>query len=106
MPPEHNAALSAAGFAPDEAARAAYERFASGQGMNTGGPYTVLAVWRKGAVTLVFEQNTSIEPTTNGLTTSISHPPVCVVTTPAGSVSCNADDLTLILHLAGEETPA
>ena len=95
------AALQAAGFTRDEGASHAYADFASKNGLHSGGQYVVLGVWRRGGTTLLFEQNTTTEPS-NGLEITISHPPVCIVTTPSGRVACNAADIDLILLLAGE----
>lgn len=84
-----------AGFTHDEDMRASLETSAERQGMHNNGPYVVHGVLRRDAVVLKVEQNTATE---GNLT--ITYPPVCVVSGPRGTVTCEATDTELILTLA------
>lgn len=93
--------IEAAGFAAAEDLQAAHEQTATDLGMHTGGQYVVQGVWRKGAVTILVEQNTGQE-SMGGLAATVTYPPVCVITGPTGRVACNPDNTDLILQLASE----
>lgn len=93
-------AILDAGYIEDDAAKAAIE--AATAHMHQTGPYVVLGVYRKGAVTLQFEQNTAAETLGGGLIATITHPAVCVLSGPNGRVACDAADTELILAVASD----
>lgn len=95
----NQAALELAGFTQDDDLKTAHEEQADKNGMHEAGPYVVHGVWKKGLVTLVFEQNTSAEDLGGGMNAVIQHPVVCVVSGPNGKAACNPDDTELILAL-------
>jgi hypothetical protein len=97
-----NKALEKAGFKHDDELKSAHEEAADKNEMHKDGPYVVRGVWKKGLVTLLFEQNTAAEPMGGGMNAIIQHPAVCVVSSPKGRVACNADDTELILSLAAD----
>lgn len=95
-------ALKKAGFVEDGDLKAAHEKAADKNNLSASGKYDVLGVLKRGLVTLMFEQNTASEPSSDGLTVSVSHPAVCVVSGPAGRVAVNAADTDLILSVAAD----
>lgn len=97
-----NVALELEGFVEDDTLASARAEKASQDNMHQTGPYVIHGVWRKGAVTLVFEQNTAAEEMGGGMSAVIQHPAVCVVSGPKGSAACNPADVKLILALAEE----
>lgn len=88
-------ALLAAGFVPDDTAKANTEAAAERAGMHASGPYAVHAVLRRGGVLVALEQNTSEDGDV-----LVTYPAVCVVSGPKGTVACSAKDTDLILQLA------
>lgn len=93
--------LLEAGFERDDEERDAQQSVCDSQGMDTGGPYHVRGVYKKGDVTMHFETNVStIEQ--QGMSSSTNHPQVCVVRGPKGRVACSAKDTNLQLRLADE----
>lgn len=94
-------ALLGAGFVRDMSLKQAYTARAHKENLSHNGNYLVQDVWTKGVVTLVFEQNTAME-TIGGLPAAVQHPAVCVASSPAGRVACNALDPELILSVAAE----
>jgi hypothetical protein len=96
------AALESAGFVHDDELKAAHEEHAERYEMHATGPYVIHGMWKKGLVTLLFEQNTASEPMGGGMSAVIQHPPVCIVSGPRGRLACTADDVELILSLVDE----
>lgn len=96
------AALEKAGFVADSELVDSHAQSADKRGMHKGGEYVVHGAWRRGAVALLFEQNTAAEPMEGGLTATVTHPAVCVVSSPYGRVACNAADTALILAIADD----
>lgn len=94
--------IEADGFKHDDEMKSAHVANAEKNKMSDSGPYVVDGVWRKGIVTLLFEQNTCPEHMGGGMSAIISHPAVCVVSGPNGKAACSADDTDLILSLANE----
>lgn len=92
-------ALKKAGFVEDRAMKTSTEDAAEKNGLNVGGAYVVLGAWKRAQVTLLFEQNTAPEPVGTGLTATVTHPAVCIVSSPRGRVTCNAEDTELILNV-------
>lgn len=93
-------ALTSAGFAEDAELKTATEASAEKNGLSASGDYVVLSAWKKGLVTLLFEQNTAPEDLGSGLTATVTHPAVCIVSSPRGRIACNAGDTELILNVA------
>lgn len=94
--------LSTAGFQRDQALESAHATAAQAKGLSANGEYLVQGAFRKGLVTLVFEQNTAADQSSDGLSIIVNYPAVCVVEGPSGKVACAASDLDLILQLAEE----
>lgn len=90
-----------AGFERDDSEREAHQSVADASGMDTGGQYFVRGVYKKGGVTVTFENNAS-EITQGGLTSQVQHPQACIIEGPGGRVACHANDTELQLHLAEE----
>jgi hypothetical protein len=80
-------ALEKAGFKHDDELKSAHEEQADKNSMHETGPYVVHGVWRKGLVSVLFEQNNAA---------------VCVVSGPKGRAACNPDDTELLLLLVEE----
>jgi hypothetical protein len=95
------AALTDAGFVNNADLQGKYEAKAERDNLSHNGDYVVLGTWTKGVVTLLFEQNTATEDI-GGLSAAITHPAVCVISSPTGRVACNATDVDLILAVADE----
>jgi hypothetical protein len=95
-------ALEKAGFKHDDELKSAHEEQADKNSMHETGPYVVHGVWRKGLVSVLFEQNTAAEEMGGGMKAVIQHPAVCVVSGPKGRAACNPDDTELLLLLVEE----
>lgn len=93
--------LLAAGFERKTDLRDQFIAKAESRDLSHNGAYVVQDVWQKGLVTLLFEQNTATQ-TINGLTAAISHPAVCILSSPEGRVAVNANDADLILSVASD----
>lgn len=94
-------ALTGVGFQADAELKTAHEEAAVSMGMDTGGPYKVLAVYRKGLTNVLIEQNTASEQV-DGMEITTSHPALALVQGPKGKVGCNPSDIELLLSLITE----
>ena len=92
------AKLVGEGFVQNKDLKEAYEEDGVRYNLSHNGPYTIFAVLTKGLFVLVFEQNTASQ-VIDGMTVSIQHPMVCIVSKGDTRVTCNALDLNLILSL-------
>lgn len=94
--------LEKVGFKRDDDLKSAHEVHADENGMHATGRYVVDSVWKKGLVTVLFEQNTAAEDLGGGMAAVIQHPSVCIVSGPKGKAACNPEDTELILTLIQE----
>lgn len=98
--------VEAAGFVAVPELTQSNQEAADANGMSHNGAYVVKGVWERGQVVLTVEQNTAREDeNADGSQITVTHPAVCVVSSPLGSVACNAADTELILALAQDHEP-
>lgn len=90
-----------AGFERDDSERDAHQSVSDAASMDQGGQYFVRGVYKKGKVTITFENNAS-EITQGGLTSQVQHPQACIIEGPGGRVACHSNDTDLQLQLAEE----
>lgn len=90
-----------AGFAYDADEHSNHVQTASEIGMHQGGEYRVHGVYTKGRVMVKVEENTDTQDL-NGLKMQVTHPPVCLVYGPRGTVAAPLADRELVLRMADE----
>jgi hypothetical protein len=90
-----------AGFTYDQDEHEAHVQTAAEIGMHAGGEYKVHGVYSKGRVLLKVEENTDTQDM-NGLKMQVTHPPVCLIYGPKGTVAAPLADRELVLRMADE----
>lgn len=96
-----NTLLTGLGFKNDPADAAKFQAEQHGKGANTGGTYTVTDCLIKGNVVVHVEQNQATEDV-SGMTATVQHPAVAVITSPKGTCAFNPNDLVAAKALVAE----